>query len=120
MMISFDVLLMTMPEFERGIVEHWIARDWIRPAQQTGSWLFDDIDVARMRLIGELRDDLGLDERALPVVLHLLDQLYDARRGLLRVRSALANDVPDEIRGAMLAALSGPFDEVAASSPAPD
>ncbi len=32
MMISFDVLLMTMPEFERGIVEHWIARDWIRPA----------------------------------------------------------------------------------------
>ncbi len=119
-MIPFEVLLVTMPEFDRVVVEHWIARDWIRPARQTGSWLFDDIDVARMRLIGELRDDLGLDERALPFVLHLLDQLYDARRGLLRVRSALANDVSDEIRSAMLAALWGPLDEAGASPTALD
>ena len=108
-MITFDVLIATMPEFERSEVEHWIASDWVRPVRRSESWLFDEIDVARMRLIRDLRFDLRLDEHALPFVLHVLDQLYDARRGLNRVRHALDNDLPEEIRAAMLMALLGSF-----------
>lgn len=104
-MITFDVLITTMPEFQRNEVERWIASDLVRPVRRSEDWLFDDIDVARMRLIRDLRFDLRLDEHALPFVLHLLDQLYDARRSLHRVRHALDNDVPEDIRAAMLMAL---------------
>ncbi|WP_168166055.1 chaperone modulator CbpM [Bosea sp. PAMC 26642] len=107
--MTFDVLIATMPEFQRSEVEDWIASDWVRPSKRSENWMFDDIDVARMRLIRDLRFDLRLDEHALPFVLHLLDQLYDARRGLHRVRKALENDVPEEIRAAMLMALLGSF-----------
>lgn len=107
-MITFDALIMTMPEFERSEIEHWIARDWVRPVGHSESWLFDEIDVARMRLIHGLRYDIRLDEHALPFVLHLLDQLYDARRGLQRVRRAIENDVSEDIRTAILTALTDP------------
>lgn len=106
-MITFDVLITTMPEFQRSEVEHWIASDWVRPVRRSQSWLFDDFDVARLRLIRDLRFDLRLDEHALPFVLHLLDQLYDARRGLHRVRRALENDVPEDIRATVMMALVG-------------
>lgn len=108
-MMTFDVLIATMPEFQRSEVEDWIASDWVRPLKRSENWLFDDIDVARMRLIRDLRFDLRLDEHALPFVLHLLDQLYDARRGLHRVRKALETDVPEEVRTVMLMALVGAF-----------
>ena len=42
--------------------------------------------MARVRLILELRDEFDVNEAALPVVLGLLDQLYDLRR---RLRSAM-------------------------------
>ena len=35
-----------------------------------------------MRLILELREDMAVNEEALPVVLSLLDQLYELRRRL--------------------------------------
>lgn len=103
-MITFDVLIMTMPEFERSDVEQWVTRDWVRPDRQSDDWLFDEVDIARMRLIAGLRDDLSLDEPALSLVLHLLDQLYDARRSLCRLHDALEG-TPGEIRAAMLTAL---------------
>jgi len=103
-MITFDVLITTMPEFARGDVELWVTRDWVRPDRQSDGWLFDDVDIARMRLIAGLRDDLSLDEQALALVLHLLDQLYDARRSLHRLHGALES-APGEIRAAMLMAL---------------
>ena len=61
-------------------VERWIALDWVRPDGAPGQWQFTAIDVARLRLIVELRSDLGVDETSLPMVLNLLDQLYAARR----------------------------------------
>ena len=63
-------------------VEQWIELDWVRPDGAPGRWQFTAIDVARLRLIVELRADLGVDDNSLPVVLHLVDQLYAARRAL--------------------------------------
>ncbi len=85
-------------------IEQWIALDWVRPRGEPGAWEFADIDIARLRLIRELRHDLGLEESGLPVVLRLLDQLYAARRELRLVADALGQ-VPDESRDVVLRAL---------------
>jgi len=81
-MITVDVLLIQMPLVRPADLERWIANDWVRPDGRPGGYAFHDIDVARVRLIQELRDDLEVDEATLPVVLMLLDQLYDLRRRL--------------------------------------
>lgn len=81
-MIGFEVLLTAVPKLPRGDLERWIANAWVKPDGPSGNYQFRDIDVARVRLILELRDELEVNEAALPVVLLLLDQLYDLRRRL--------------------------------------
>jgi chaperone modulatory protein CbpM len=81
-MISVEVLLSEIPSLPRQDLDRWISKAWIRPDGRPGAYAFHDIDVARVRLIQELRDDLDVNELALPVVLLLLDQLYDLRRRL--------------------------------------
>ena len=104
-MITIDTLIVTLSGVDRAEVEHWIAQDWVRPAGGEGAWLFRDIDVARLRLIRELRYELNLDEDALQIVLRLLDQLYDARRRLRRMRDAVDQTASPELRDSVLKAL---------------
>ena len=61
----------------------------MRPDGEPGRYLFHEIDVARVKLILELREQMQVNEEALPVVLSLLDQLYEARRRMRRVCDAL-------------------------------
>lgn len=79
-MIGIDGVVLQITGLERQDVERWIAERWVRPDGPAGRWAFREIDVARVRLILTLRDEMEVDERALPVVLGLLDQLYDLRR----------------------------------------
>jgi chaperone modulatory protein CbpM len=75
-----------LPDLPLQDLERWISNDWVRPDGQEGDYAFRDIDVARVRLIQELRDELEVDERSMSVVLLLLDQLYDLRRRLRDLR----------------------------------
>jgi chaperone modulatory protein CbpM len=61
----------------------FIEREWILPVDRE---LLDEEDLARIRLIQELRVDLGANDEAVPLILHLLDQLYRLRN-LLQSRS---------------------------------
>lgn len=81
-MIGIEILVAQVRGLQRADVDHWIAQQWVKPDGQAGQYAFQDIDVARVRLIRELRDELHVNEEALPVVLSLLDQLYDMRRRL--------------------------------------
>ncbi len=105
-MMTLDALMVTTEGIDRADVEHWIAQDWVRPAGRRGAWVFRDIDVARLRLIRDLRHELGLQDDALPIVLRLLDQLYDERRRLRRLRAAMDRTVPQEFHEALLQALT--------------
>lgn len=78
--IPLDALPAHLAGIDLVQVEQWIALDWVRPDGAPGHWQFTAIDVARLRLIVELRTDLGVDDGSLPVVLHLVDQLYATRR----------------------------------------
>jgi chaperone modulatory protein CbpM len=70
-------------------LQRWIGRAWVRPLELAGEFRFEDIDVARVRLIVTLRDEMRVEEDTLPVVLSLLDQLHDARREAAALRQLL-------------------------------
>lgn len=66
-----------------GLNEDLIAtcleNEWLRPADNSQ---LDDEDVARLRLIAELRHQFGVNDEGIPVILHLLDQLFSLRSRL--------------------------------------
>jgi chaperone modulatory protein CbpM len=81
-MITLDILCTRFTTLRLEDLQGWIAEGHVRPERQDGDLAFTEIDVERVRLILELRDEMAVNEEALPVVLSLLDQLYELRRRL--------------------------------------
>ena len=91
-------------EISEGEITAWIEQQWVLPGEEAGRLLFDEADQARVRLIAELRGDLGINDEALPVVLRLLDQVYGLRQVLDQLRVAIAA-LPEDARGELEALL---------------
>lgn len=81
-MITFDILCARFTTLRREDLQRWIGEGLVRPGRHADDILFEEIDVERVRLILDLRDAMAVNEEALPVVLALLDQLYELRRKL--------------------------------------
>jgi chaperone modulatory protein CbpM len=81
-MITLDILCARFTRLRIEDLQGWIAEGHVRPERSAGQLAFTELDVERVRLILELRDDMAVNEEALPVVLSLLDQLYELRRRL--------------------------------------
>jgi chaperone modulatory protein CbpM len=88
--------MITLQEFLlRAHLEHqsvtaWIAAGWLVPPQTDPEPMFSDIDLARAQLIRDLREDLGVNDEGVSVILHLLDQMHGLRRSM--------QDLLDEMR----------------------
>lgn len=82
----------------------WVERGWVRPEPGEPDWVFHDIDVARVRLIHDLRRRMDVNDEALPLVLSLLDQVYDLRSRLRAVMRAVDSQ-PEDVRRAILAVM---------------
>jgi len=98
-MITIETLSATVSGLDAGDLQRWIDNAWVRPDGSPGNYRFHDIDVARLRLILELRDDMGLDEEAMPVVLSLLDQLYETRRQVRRLCRVMETTLSPDQQG---------------------
>ena len=108
-MISIDLLMVQSPGLDRHDIESWIGKDWVRPEAKDGQYLFLEIDVARVGLIRELIEDMQMNEDAMPIVLALLDQLYETRRRMRELGSAIALLAPEELRLRLSAHLAAPI-----------
>lgn len=97
-MITIDVVCAQISGLRPQDLERWVSNEWVRADGEAGQYRFHDIDVARVRLIMELRDTMQINDDALPVVLRLLDQLYELRRRMRRLGAALDETVTDDIR----------------------
>jgi chaperone modulatory protein CbpM len=97
-MISIEQLIRHFDGLTRQDIEIWISNDWVRPDGCAGDYAFRQIDVARVKLIHQLRVDMAVNDEALPIVLSLLDQLYDQRRHMRDLSDALSRIAPGDIR----------------------
>jgi chaperone modulatory protein CbpM len=85
----------------------WVDRRWVVPDAEGSGLQFHEIDVARVRLIHDLRRGMDIGEDAMPLVLSLLDQVYELRSRLNDILGALANQ-PQGVQRAVLEALNLP------------
>jgi MerR family transcriptional regulator/heat shock protein HspR len=67
----------------------------VRPAQGAGAAaLFGDEELARLRKIRRLREDLGINQAGLEVVVRLLDEVEALRAALARREGSEADGGP--------------------------
>ena len=104
-MISLDILIAQNSGLDRQDLERWILNEWVRPERGPEGPVFQAIDVARVKLIRELRQDMDIDEEALPIILSLMDQLYALRRRYHALGTAIAENAPDDLRRKLAAHL---------------
>jgi chaperone modulatory protein CbpM len=67
------------------IITRFIEEEWILPLDQNTPVL-DSEDMARVKLIWELHNEFGVNDEAMPIILHLLDQLNRMHLELERFR----------------------------------
>jgi len=75
---------------EHHSLQAWVAAGWLVPPQTEPELMFSDVDLARAQLIRDLREDLGVNDEGISVVLHLVDQMHGLRRSM--------RDLIDEMR----------------------
>jgi hypothetical protein len=66
----------------QGFVVHCLEQHWVRTeaAKAPLISLLSEEDVARVRLIHELQEIFGANDESIPLILHLLDQVYSLVR----------------------------------------
>jgi chaperone modulatory protein CbpM len=79
---------------DAAMLEAWCDAGWLAPEQEGGICRYSEVDLARVRLILDLKHDFGANDEAIPIILDLLDQLYGLRWKL----AAFRRHVIEEIR----------------------
>ncbi len=107
-MIHPEGVAALFPDLDVVELTAWIERRWVKPeAAGAEGLVFHEIDVARVRLIHDLRRACDVPEEVVPLLLAVLDQLYDARGRLAAVLRAVEEQpvaVKDAVRNALDAA----------------
>jgi len=104
-MMRLETVVTLFPDLDANELTAWIEQRWVLPEAGDGdTWIFHEIDLARVRLIYDLRRAFDTPEETVSLVLSLVDQVYELRCALKAVEQALL-DQPAKVREAVLAAL---------------
>jgi chaperone modulatory protein CbpM len=77
-------------KLEPKTLEAFVDAGWLLPRGEPENCEFSDLDVARAQLIRDLKQAFGVNDEAIPIVLHLVDQLHGVRRILREVLATVA------------------------------
>lgn len=75
-------------EIEGEALEVWLEEGWLAPLEADR---FSDVDLARAHLICDLKRGLGVNDEAVPIILHLLDQVHGLRRMIAEAQRRAAD-----------------------------
>ncbi len=104
MSMTEQKVLAEIRRLTRRELRMWIRNGWVRPAMSEAGPVFDALDVARLRLLCDLRKEMALPHDALPVVLTLIDRLHQTRRDM-RLLLEVLDEQPETVRRAVVARL---------------
>ena len=89
-MRHIEEIVEQIESLQRSDLDTWINEELISPQGDVGSMVFSESECARIRLISTLRYELEIEEGTVPVVMSLIDQLYQTRQQLLKLSAAVA------------------------------
>ena len=62
-----------------GTLQLWLDEGWLMPRRADAGLVLSEVDAARARLIRDLRDNLGVNDEGIGVILNLIDQVHGLR-----------------------------------------
>jgi chaperone modulatory protein CbpM len=105
-MMRLQAVVALFPDLNEDELAAWIEQHWVQPEHSLDEGpVFREIDVARVHMIYDLRHRLDVHEETMPLVLSLLDQVYELRRNMKAMTRAL-DAQSEDVRDAVLRALS--------------
>jgi chaperone modulatory protein CbpM len=93
--------MLTLEEFQlrldvdAGTVHAWIEEGWLLPEQDQVGLAFSELDMARARLIRDLKEGIGVNDEGIGIVLNLIDQVHGLRRVVRELLHAGAGRPPE-------------------------
>jgi chaperone modulatory protein CbpM len=105
-MMRVTAVVALFPDLPERELLSWVDRGWVRPEGSDPDFVFQEIDVARVRLIHDFRHSMAVAEDTMPLVLSLLDQVYTLRGQIHAIARAVEGQ-PEPVRAALLAAIRG-------------
>lgn len=111
-MMRVEDIVEQIDALQRSDLDAWISDELVSPQDDGETLVFSEMECARIRLICTLHYELEIDTDTLPVILSLVDQLYQTRQRLLTLSAAVAAQ-DKAVQAAILAAidLGGMLDE---------
>ena len=108
-MMRIEAVIALFPDLDQTELMAWVEQHWVQPERSLDDGpVFRDIDIARVHMIYDLRRRLDVHEETVPLVLSLLDQVYELRRNLKAMTRAL-DQQSEDVRSAVLRALGEEF-----------
>jgi len=68
--------------YDEETLREWVAAGWIQIEESAISEPLSEADEARCNLISDLKQNMGVNDDGIDVILHLLDQIHGLRRVL--------------------------------------
>jgi chaperone modulatory protein CbpM len=99
-MITENDLIELLDGLTRDELHRWIDFGWVQPDRSGETFVFAEIDCARVRLIRDVHDTMDVTDEVIPMILSLVDQVYGLRRELRRLALAV-QDQPEDVRHAI-------------------
>ena len=69
-------------QLDQETLEVWIGEQWLIPDETAGGPAFSEIDLARAKLIRDLKHDMGVNNEGIGIILDLLDQVHSLRQAM--------------------------------------
>ncbi len=69
-------------QLDQETLEIWIEEEWLVPSEAAGEPEFSEADLARAKLIRDLKHDLGVNDEGVGIILNLLDQMHSLRKAM--------------------------------------
>lgn len=81
-MIISKLEFLSRMQLDQETLEVWIEEQWLIPDETAGEPAFSEIDLARAKLIRDLKQDMGVNNEGIGIILDLLDQVHSLRQAM--------------------------------------
>ena len=81
-MIISKLEFLSRTQLDQETLEIWIGEQWLIPDETAGELAFSEIDLARAKLIRDLKQDMGVNNEGIGIILDLLDQVHSLRQAM--------------------------------------
>ena len=84
-MIISKLEFLDRTQLDHETLEVWIEEEWLVPTRTATELAFSEADLARAELIRDLKQELGVNDEGVGVILNLLDQVHGLRKALAEI-----------------------------------